>query len=62
MRGASVVPDFPESVLRDKSDWEDCGHDFGWNDAPSPSFDVGKETVIQLKSVVLGLEVKQCGD
>jgi len=56
------VPDFPESVLRDKSDWEDCGHDFGWNDAPSPSFDVGKETVIQLKSVVLGLEVKQCGD
>jgi hypothetical protein len=62
VRGASVVPDFPESALRDKGDWEYCSHDFSRNTAPSPRFDVGKETVIQLKPVVLRLEVKQCGD
>jgi hypothetical protein len=61
-RGAIAVPDFPESVLKDKNDWEDCGHDFSWKDAPSPRFDVGKETVIQFKPVVLRLEVNQCGD
>jgi hypothetical protein len=61
-RGASAVPDFPESVLRDKGDWEDCGHDFSWKGAPPPRFEVGKEPVIQLKPVVLRLEVNQCGD
>ena len=61
-RGAYVSPDFPESILKDKNDWEDCGHSFAWNDAPEPRFEVGKETVSSFKPVVLRLDVAECGD
>jgi hypothetical protein len=61
-RGASVLPDFPETVLKDKNDWEDCGHTFSWKGEPSPSFDVGKEPVSSFKPVVLRLEINECGD
>jgi len=61
-RGASVLPDFPETVLKDKNDWEDCGHTFSWKGQPSPRFDVGKEPVSSFKPVVLRLEINECGD
>jgi hypothetical protein len=61
-RGAYVSPDFPESVLKVKNDWEDCGHRFAWNRDPEPRFEVGKEAVSLFKPVVLRLDVNECGD
>lgn len=62
MNGAYVSPDFPESILKDKNDWESCGHEFSWKGRPAPRFDVGKSSVSSFNPVILRLEVEECGD